>query len=182
MIMEKLSENKKGKHGRPRSERRMVLETSALAAVAPEGCLRTKVDWTYGLAFMCAVSDAGEAAALSVYGSTDEERMAGKKPFPKGWQTAFPEIGRYIKAGGDAAKVVEIVADARKRGFKFSDIGAHFRRLRLGDREGNALALTVALSRTLDRYARRFPKTTPEQKRAAVENLLDALDAKDPEA
>ena len=176
MIMEKLSENKKGKRGRPRSSARQFVEDLP-PNLQPEGCPRTKVNFAKGLELQNAILINGtEDQQRAVFGFTAKDIEGGGHPFPPGWKTLAVEAGRCIEDGGDAAEAADIVVDARRRGIKFSAIAAHFRGLRLGDREGTARALGVALARTLDRYAAQFPKTTKEQQRAAVARLLEIVD------
>ena len=58
-----------------------------------------------------------------------------------------------------------------------------FRSLRLGERKGNAIALWIELSRTIDAYRSRFPATTDQMIVGAVESLLEVVSEEtDPEA
>jgi hypothetical protein len=54
-------------------------------------------------------------------------------------------------------------------------IRSHFRSLRLGERQGNAIALWIELSRTIDAYLARFPATTKQMIVGAVESLLEVV-------
>jgi hypothetical protein len=122
------------------------------------------------------IERAGTEAQRAVWGCTSADIMAGTGNLPKGWRTAAASIGRYLAAtDDDPTHVAGIVVEARRDGISFGDIADHFRRLRLGDREGNAVSLTQALARALDEYRRRFPKTTDQQARAALQNVADAL-------
>lgn len=166
-ISEKVSETPKRKRGRPRS---------FVCSAAYKGCYRTKVDWTFHLAAVGLIRGAGTEAQRAVWGCTRDEIMAGTGTLPKGWKTAAISIGRYLAAtDDDPARVAGIVAKARRDGISFGDIAAHFRRLRLGEREGNATSLTLALERALDEYRRSFPKTTDRQALEALQNVADAV-------
>jgi hypothetical protein len=172
---EKSSENTKRTQGRPRSHHRTQAEKLP-SWLRQEACLRTTVDAIFSGVALQVVQIAGEDTQRTVWGCTCDDIMAGRGKFPKGWKTAAVSIGRYLEATGDVGEVVaRIVADARGKGISFGEIAAHFRRLRLGDREGNADSLTQALARVLDEYRRRFPKTNGQQVRAALQNVLEAV-------
>jgi hypothetical protein len=124
-----------------------------------------------------------------VFGFTQAEIMAGKGPgkFPPGWQTAAEEIGRFlVSIGADddtAADYLRVVVQARRDGIGWRRIRSHFRSLRLGERQGNAIALWIELSRTIDAYLARFPATTKQMIVGAVESLLEVVsEESDPEA
>ena len=173
-ITEKLAE--KRKRGRPKGYQRQFMEALP-PGLCPEGGTRTKIDWAFMLAVQGPLQEADPDTQRAILGCTADEIKAGTHTWPHGFKTAAVEAGRYLEATGtDAAAVLRVIADARKAGTPWADIAAHYRRLRLGDREGNAWTLTKALARTLDEYRRRFPKTTPQQARAAVEDLLGLLD------
>jgi len=173
-ISEKLAE--KRKRGRPKGYERQFMDALP-SYLRPEGGTRTKTDWAFMMPVQGPLQKADTDTQRAILGCTADELKAGTHSWPRGFKTAAVEAGRYLKAtGADAGTVLRVIADARKAGTPWADIAAHYRRLRLGDRKGNAWTLTKALARTLDEYRRRFPKTPPEQTRAAVENLLDLLD------
>jgi hypothetical protein len=175
---EKLSE--KRKRGRPKGQQRQFIESLPMQ---PEGGTRTKINFVFTLNIQGPWQEADPDTQRAIMGCTEADMRAGVGKYPRGWKTVAVEVGRFMEAtGADAADVLQMLADARKRGVPWADIADHYRRLRLGDREGNAWALTKALARTLDEYRRRFTKTTPEQTRAAVESLLALLDENETKA
>lgn len=176
--MENLSENQpKRERGRPRGANSHYADTlrGALGAGHSD---RYYVNMAFHGAAMRAVTDAGPKAQEAIWGWTPDEILRETGNFPKGWLTTAFEVGRWIKAGGDPAYAVEVLASMRQRGIAWSDIRACFRRLRLGEREGNAMSLLLALSRTIDEYRKTFPKTTDRQ---VIVALTDAIDAVRPE-
>ena len=175
-ISENFSETPKRKRGRPRGENSHKVEFYKKMNCLPEGGTRTKSEWAFSMKFFNAIHNADADTQRAVWGCTYAQISAGTHRPPKGWQTAAGSVGRYLAAtDDDPAHVAGIVVKARRDGISFGDIAAHFRRLRLGDREGNAVSLTQALARALDEYRKRFPKTTDEQARAALHNVADQL-------
>jgi hypothetical protein len=82
-----------------------------------------------------------------------------------------------------AADYLRVVVQARRDGIGWRRIRSHFRSLRLGERQGNAIALWIELSRTIDAYLARFPATTKQMVVGAVESLLEVVsEESDPEA
>ena len=175
-ISENFSETPKRKRGRPRGENSHKVEFYKKMNCLPEGGTRTKSEWAFSMKFFNAIHNADADTQRAVWGCTYAQISAGTHRPPKGWQTAAGSVGRYLAAtDDDPAHVAGIVVKARRDGISFGDIAAHFRRLRLGDRKGNAVSLTQALARALDEYRKRFPKTTDEQARAALHNVADQL-------
>ena len=175
-ISENFSEIPKRKRGRPRGENSHMVEFYKTMNCLPEGGTRTKSEWAFSMKFYNAIHNADADTQRAVWGCTKQQIMAGTGELPNGWKTAAASVGRYLEATDDEpAHVAGIVAKARRDGISFGDIAAHFRRLRLGDREGNAVSLTQALARALDEYRKRFPKTTDEQARAALHNVADQM-------
>ena len=177
-ISENLSENGKRKRGRPRSHHRTEAEKLP-ASLRPEGCLRTTIDAVFSGVALQIILAAGEETQRTVWGCIGDDIMAGRGKFPKGWKAAAVAIGRYAETDDALAAdmVARIVADARRDGISFGQIATHFRRLRIGEREGNAHSLAAALARTVDEYRRRFPKTTEQQVRAALQTVAEAGEA-----
>lgn len=169
-ILEKFSK----KRGRPKGYRRERIEAIP-HGIKPEGCLRTQVNWCFALAFIGPLFEAGAATQIAVLGCDEEDIKTGKRPFPKGFKQASEAAGRWIEAGNKASTAIGIMLDARERGISFSEIAAHFRRLRLGEKAGSKNALLMALARTLDDYRLRFPGTTPDQEREAIAHLLEIV-------
>jgi len=174
-ISENSSKTTRRNRGRPRSETRVLL-TNLGGALGDVGCLRTQVSGAFRLAVISAIKEAGPDAQRAIWGYTESEIVVGKGRFPPGWKVAADAAGRYLAASGapgvDVARVME---DARKRGISFGDIAAHYRALRLGEREGNPAALAGVLLRAVNDYWKRFPKTTPQQLRDAALVLLNHL-------
>lgn len=171
--MEKLSQNKRG---RPKGESRLYAD-KVDKALRTEGCTRTKVNAGYALIFFSALSsiDAG-ARFQDVMGCTQKDTQNGKAGYPTGYRTAAQAAGRYIADTDDQAGAVQVFANARVNGFSYADIAAHFRKLRIGEKDGNALSLYMALNRTIERYRRTFPKTTEQQIRGALNSLVQELE------
>jgi len=170
-ISENFSETPKRKRGRPRGHQRNFMEELP-PMLRADGCTRTLIDTAFAAVTMQVVQNTDADTQRAVWGCTGDDIRDGTRNLPKGWKTAAVSIGKYLEAtDDDPARVAGIVAEARRDGISFGDIAAHFRRLRLGDREGNAHSLTMALARALDEYRKRFPKTTDQQERDALQQL-----------
>ena len=174
------SVSEKRRRGRPRSVVREVADRHH-RMFGGSGCQRTKVNEAYRLRATGRAFDLPDDEQRAVFGFTQAEIMAGKGPgkFPPGWQTAAEEIGRFlvsIAADDDtAADYLRVVVQARRDGIGWRAIRSHFRSLRLGERQGNAIALWIELSRTIDAYRSRFPATTDQMIVGAVESLLEVV-------
>jgi len=187
MIAEKISESvsEKPRRGRPRSVVREVADQhDRMFGVG--GCQRTKVNEAYRLRATSRAFDLPDDEQRVLFGFTKTEIWSGKGPgkFPPGWQTAAEEIGRFlvsIEADDDtAAEYLRVAVQARREGIGWRRIRSHFRSLRLGQRKGNAIALWIELSRTIDAYLARFPATTKQMVAGAVESLLEVV-SEDPD-
>jgi hypothetical protein len=182
------SGSEKPRRGRPRSVVREVSDRhDRLLGVS--GCQRTKMNEAYRLRATGRVFDLPDDEQRLLFGCTKSEIMAGKGPgkFPPGWQTAAEEIGRFlVSIGADddtAAEYLRVVVQARRDGIPWRAVRSHFRSLRLGERQGNAIALWIELSRTIDAYLARFPATTKQMIVGAVESLLEVVcEQTDPES
>jgi|688.fasta_scaffold595241_3 hypothetical protein len=182
MIAEGISESdsEKPRRGRPRSVVREVADDMD-RMLRISGCQRTKVNEAYRLRATGRAFDLPDDEQRVLFGSTKSEIWSGKGPgkFPPGWQTAAEEIGRFlvsIAADDDtAADYLRVVVKARRDGISWRGIRSHFRSLRLGERQGNAIALWIELSRTIDAYRSRFPATTDQMIVGAVESLLEVV-------
>jgi hypothetical protein len=190
MIAEGISESvsEKPRRGRPRSVAREVADRHH-RMFGGSGCQRTQTNEAYRLRATGRVFDLPDDEQRVVFGFTQAEIMAGKGPgkFPPGWQTAAEEIGRFlVSIGADddtAADYLRVVVQARRDGIGWRRIRSHFRSLRLGERQGNAIALWIELSRAIDAYLARFPATTKQMIVGAVESLLEVVsEESDPEA
>ncbi|MBM3131734.1 MAG: hypothetical protein FJZ95_01710 [Chloroflexi bacterium] len=138
--------------------------------------MRTKIGTGFQSAFVGALMEAGEDVQRAILGGTEAEVVAGTCHFPRGWKTVAESVGRYLEAtGADRVAVARAVADAKQQGVSFGDIAAHFRRLRLGERDGNVTSLTKHIARAIDEYRARFSKTTDEQIHSALLTLIDVL-------
>jgi hypothetical protein len=172
--------SEKRKRGRPRSIMREVAEDFD-RKLGISGCERTKVNEAYrvhSLRIACTLSDDEQRILL---GTTEKELWQGKGSgrFSVGWPSAAVEIGRFLLSLGEdesaEAEWLRVAVNARRNGIPWRDIRSHFRALRLGKRQGNAMALTTELARTIDGYRSRFPATTDQQMIGAVESLLEVL-------
>lgn len=171
--MEKVSKNKRG---RPRGAVRDDMERhfDRFGAI---GCLRTQMDWAYMMHALKTIYHDDEAFQ-TVMGISEREILSSSSgKYPKGWNMAGVEIGRYLEKSGDTFDNVKtILVDARRRGISFSDIAAHFRQARLGARKGNPEALMSDILRVVSQYKKRFPLTTDEDildSLRAVTNIID---------
>jgi hypothetical protein len=182
-ISETVSEIKpKAKRGRPKSFACLHaegLERSGLGLLNAHS-KRAKVDYAHRMAVLSAIRKAGEETQTRVFGFTLNDVMLGTHYFPPGYDTAATEIGRWI-ATHDALDeekhaAIEIVTAARDEGISWADIRAHFRNLRLGEKQGNALSLFAHLARAYDEYIRNFPATTQDARIGGINNLLDAVE------
>lgn len=169
----------KKKRGRPRS---VAGEVAAQlpAALLPEGCRRSKVNYAYRLrALRPVVHRMPDGDRADLLGCTVGDIRKGAARFPRGWDTTAEEIGRFlhaIDADDDTEdKYLRVALKARRDGLSWRDIRSHFRRLRLGDRHGNSMSLTRELAVTIDGYRSRFPDTADEVIQAAVESLLSIV-------
>ena len=161
----------KKKRGRPLSR-----QSSELAGIPgcflPEGCRRTRINSMFSQEVLCMFNHATKKIQRIVWGCTSDEIMSGSKDFGPGWRTYTPEIGRYIaECDDEAGDVRNCIIDARKRGLSWSDIAAHFRKLRLGEKSGNKSALTADLCRTINQFRKQFPKTSDEIVGDAIDDV-----------
>ncbi len=160
-MTDNISENvSKKKRGRPRGFGSQMIELSGFAHTV-DGGHRTKVNWVFMLQALRLVRNASEDVQRIVWGCTADDIESGNARFPKGWTTYAPEIGRFLIEidDDDRADVLNVIVEARQRGLSWSDIGEHYRTLRLGEKTGNEDALTKALLRVVHEFRKRFPKT-----------------------
>lgn len=175
-IMENFSEKKK--RGRPQGQARQWRDALP-DGIRPDGGIRTQTDWCYMLAVMKALGAVDAVTQRAVVGCTPAELEAGSHTLPKGFKTAAVEAGRYIAAGNvDAVSVVQVIANARRDGFSWPSIAAHFRRERLGDRRGTADGLMSALCRALNDYRRRFPAMPNDEILQAATRFINLVQSK----
>lgn len=182
MIAEGNSESvsEKRRRGRPRSIIREVADDlNRIARIA--GCQRTRMNDAYRQRATGRAFDLPDDEQRILLGTTKAEAWSGKGPakFRPGWETTAEEIGRFlvsIAADDDAAAdYLRVAVNARRDGVSWRAIRSHFRSLRLGERRGNAIALWIELSRSIDAYLARFPATTKQMVIGAVESLLEVV-------
>lgn len=161
----------KPKRGRPQSGARLAL--AQMRHYSPEGGLRTKINWMHQLEFMRLVSGSSVEIQRAILGCA----VAEVADFPKGWKTAAAEIGRFVSLvdPSEHEEIVNVVVEARNDGFSWSEIAAHFRKLRLGERPGNIESLVKALLRTATEYQQRFPKMSPDSLASAAQQFCDQI-------
>jgi hypothetical protein len=180
--METVSENTpKPKRGRPKSYIRRYADELNKMGLSPDGkSSRCKVDAAYTQSFFNLWHGSDAETQKGIMGHTTVEMANGTGCLPRGWATATAEIGRWIESRGgtDEAKAssIYITLNARKDGIAWRDIRAHFRKLRLGERKGNALSLTYHFCRALDEYMAKFPATTRQAQAGAARNLLESIE------
>lgn len=164
------------KPGRPKEFGARCLEQNGFAYTV-DGGHRTKVNWVFMLQVIRLMNDASEDIQRIVWGCTAADIESGNSRFPKGWKTYAPEIGRFLIEIDDEARadVLKVIVDARQRGLSWSDIGAHYRALRLGEKSGNEDALTKALLRVVDQFRKTFPNTPDHVFVNAVSRVTEAI-------
>ncbi len=174
--------SEKRKRGRPRSWVRTFADELRRSNLIPEGCgsERSRMNVAYRAAAngpAMRLLSADERTVL--LGASDDELRRGTKTFPRGWESVAVEIGRLLSSLGAEDETERgyllVAVNARRDGASWRTIRSHFRALRLGKRQGNAMALTTELARTIDGYRSRFPATTDQQMIGAVESLLEVL-------
>ncbi len=176
------SSKNKRKRGRPRS---VVSDQADNMGrnLKPEGGSRTRINAVYRQAWLQVAWRQEPQTFNKIFGATREELKNGVKNMPAGWETEGESIGRAIVAGAiDGKDALEIVLKAREDRIPAGQIVAHFRKIRLGEKSGNAFSLTMALARALDRYQSQFPATTEKQRLAAIQNLFDLFQRQRTEA
>lgn len=107
---------------------------------------------------------------MAILGCTIEAIKEGSGR-PKGYLTAFEQIGRWIEADGDPASAVEVVADARRQGMTFGAIADHFRRLRLGNPGPDYQDLLMTIAKAVDGYRKAHPDMPEEWTARALSDL-----------
>jgi hypothetical protein len=181
------SVSEKRRRGRPRSWIRQFADRlDQQGLLSNSGCERSRTNEAYRAAALgpaLRLLSAGERAVL--LGVDDEQRRSGAT-LPRGWSSAALEIGRLLErcdADDDTTRGYLLVAvNARRDGVSWRAIRSHFRSLRLGERQGTAIALWIELSRTIDAYLARFPATTKQMVVGAARSLLEVVsEESDPE-
>jgi hypothetical protein len=174
------SVSEKRRRGRPRSWIRQFADRlDQQGLLSNSGCDRSRTNEAYRAAALgpaLRLLSAGERAVL--LGVDDEQRRSGAT-LPRGWSSAALEIGRLLErsdADDDTTRGYLLVAvNARRDGVSWRAIRSHFRILRLGERQGNALSLLSELARTIDAYRSRFPATTDQMIAGAARSLLEVV-------
>ncbi len=174
--------SEKRKRGRPRSWVRTFADELRRSNLIPEGCgsERSRMNVAYRAAAngpAMRLLSADERTVL--LGASDDELRRGTKTFPRGWESVAVEIGRLLSSLGADDETERgyllVAVNARRDGASWRTIRSHFRALRLGKRQGNAISLTTELARTIDGYRSRFPAMTDTMVAGAVESLLEVL-------
>ncbi len=169
--------------GRPRSARRRYADEIARLNLTPDDCRcpRSQLNYAYRLSAIrpaLQLLTADEQTAL--FSATADQ--LGRGGFPRGWSSVALELGRLldtIQADDETARdLLMLAVTARRDGVSWGAIRSHFRAMRLGKRQGNALSLSRELART-DDYRSRFPGTTDQMVIEAARNLLDAVSESD---
>ncbi len=164
-IAETVSENTpKPKRGRPKSWTGNFIDKLPRYLVR-EGCRRTQMSYGWESVFTAMTIRADDATKTCI-GEVTKHRMAKV------------EVARYMALPGAMSEeaVLETIKNALNTGVSWKAIRAHFRELRLGQRQGNALSLYAHLSAAYDEYILRFPATTQKQRIAGIQNLLESVD------
>lgn len=178
-ITETVSENTpKRKRGRPITARGIHAKEKSI--YADSETTRSHLNFSFRCSFHGIISKLSDERANEVFGFTKDDIMARRHlEKRKGMETASVQIVRWIETHGTKEDALDIIADARGKGYTWTIIGKHFRNLRLGEREGNAMSFTSHLCRAFDDYIARFPATTTQAQVSAIRNLLDLVEAED---
>jgi len=181
MIAKGISEtvSEKRRRGRPRCVAREFVDRLP-GGLTPHGCQRTKTNHGYRARTLSpALRILSSEDQRTLFGCAADDIRRGTGQFPRGWDTAAEEIGRFlvsIDADDDIeAEYLRVVVQARRDGIGWRRIRSHFRALRLGERCGDVQPLVLELARTVDAYRSRFPATPPEVLVAAARRLIVAL-------
>jgi len=175
-ISEPVSE--KRRRGRPRSYASIVAEEMRKHSLIPESCgsERSRINVAYRMTCLRQVKlllSADEQQTL--LGFTWEGLRTGKESFPRGWDSAANEIGRFLAEDETDRDYLLVAVNARRDGVSWRAIRSHFRTLRLGERCGNSLSLLIELTRAVDDYRSRFPATTHQMITGAANSLLEVV-------
>ena len=166
------SSKNKRKRGRPKSATGDYAEKEG--SFLSDGGNRTQINACYRQAWMQVALRQNKQTQQKIFGATSDEIMNGTKRLPPGWQTEGESIGRALISGSvEEDEAVDIVLNARANKVSGCVIASHFRKIRLGEKSGCAIALTSALLKTCNRYQRQFPATTKKQRLGAIQNLFD---------
>jgi len=166
--MENFSEKKK--RGRPRSERRKTAEELVRMAM-PGASTRTIIDQVYVDCIHAAIRHAG----------LEKDILGNHAGWPKGFKTAAIQVGKWVDAGGDEQSAFDVMAQARKDGISFGQIATHYKRLRLGEKQGTTAGVYLKLASAIDDYRKTFPKTTDWQIAEALDELRELFELEDDE-
>lgn len=175
------SGSEKRGRGRPRSWRRHFADDLRRRGLLPADCRceRSQMNNAYRLAATGPALRLLTAEERTILFDATDDEMQRSGMFPRGWDSTALELGRLlhgIDADADAARGYLLIAvNARRNGVSWQTIRSHFRSLRLGDRQGNALSLLSELSRTIDGYRSRFPATTDQMITGAVRSLFEIV-------
>ena len=174
-VLETVSKKKQGRPKGYASLSLLSLENDGLRGLLPEGGHRTLVNHIFMQDVLQLIIGADESVQRTVWGCVKSEIASGTANFPRGWKTFAPEIGRYLSIADDDEKqnALNVIVDARQRGLSWSDIGAHFRTCRLGEREGNPGALSLAINRAINDFKKRFPKTSEDDIFECLQHVLN---------
>jgi hypothetical protein len=179
-FMEDSSKNKR-RRGRPRSATGEYAKDQG--SFLSDGGHRTQINACYRQAWMSVAGRQNKEIQQKIFGATTEEIMSGTKRLPLGWQTEGESIGRALISGSvKEDEAVDIVLNARGDKVPACVIASHFRKIRLGEKNGCALALTSALLKACNKYQRQFPATTKKQRLTAIQNLFDLFQGQQMEA
>lgn len=182
-IKETVSENApKPKRGRPKSFQRIWAESSDKMGYMPDGIQSTrgKINHMFFVSFIGGLKTATPDIQFRVIGCHWQDVRNGTHNLPNGFPTTATEIGRWLANQPDEAEAAQAalltVANARDENIPWRDIRAHFRTMRLGEREGNAVALTKHLAHAFDDYLRMFPGTAHSAQVAGIRDLLEIVE------
>jgi hypothetical protein len=168
--MENLS---KKKQGRPQSDRRKAAEEICRDTM-PNACTRTLVDELYFSQMIVEIKEGDQDIERDIFGNA-----YGKSCPPKGLKTAAVQACRWVESVGETddafTSAIKTMAEARRDGIPFGTIARHFKKLRLGEREGTTKGAYRKFCTAIDDYRKSFPKTSDETLVNALRILLAQL-------
>lgn len=174
--METTSETPKPKVRRPKSKYWDVVKK--LGPHCEGGCARAKLEHARMISILSAATkDRSDEEQRLAIGATDAEVMNRTGKIAPGFKPTAIEVTRWCESSGATHKqAVDIIIEARRRGSSYPEIHAHFRRIRLGDRQGTKKGFLHAIERAINDHLRRFSGTEKATVTGYLREYVEALE------
>ena len=174
--METISETPKPKVRRPKSKYWDVVKK--LGPFCVGGCARAKLDEARMISiFSAATKDRSDEEQRLAIGAANAEIRNGTGKIAPGFKPTAIEATRWCESSGATHKqAVDIIIEARRRGSSYPEIHAHFRRIRLGDRQGTKTGFLHAIERAINDHLRRFSGTDKATITGFLREYVEALE------